>query len=313
MKPDCHVGAATARSRSDTGRVGAAVTRMEFFHLTFASEGRMPLFTTEPKRCAGLHALARSARGKLVLFCIVDEHVHVVLAVASRADAGHVGRALRRSLQNAAGVALGPAFIRPITTRSHAEWLARTYIIAQPKKHGLPDHPALYSGSCFQELVGARQLVDLRIEALLPRFDVRDVLTTVGLPRRLVEPLEPDAIRRLGVGRVLDASMSVLALAELTGRSRPSVSARRVAVQIADEVGIARSEIGHVMNLRPRSVRKIAALDTDVTVSRAVSIRLALEEQVAELRMRPSIDGDRGTDQALARASGRFVPNSGTR
>lgn len=284
---------------------------MEFFHLTFASEGRMPLFTTESQRCAGLHALARSARGKLVLFCIVDEHVHVVLAVESRAEAGHVGRALRRSLQNAAGVPLGPAFIRPITTRSHAEWLARNYIVAQPKKHGLPDHPALYSGSCFQELVGARQLVDLRIEALLPRFDVRHVLDTVGLPRRPIEPLEPEAIRRLGVGRIADASMSVLALADLAGRSRPNVIARRIAVQISDEVGIARAEIGHGMNLRPRSVRSIAALDTEAALSRAVSIRLALEEQVAQLRVAPSIGGDGGTKQALARANNPFVPHSG--
>jgi hypothetical protein len=287
---------------------------MEFFHLTFASEGRMPLFTTESQRCAGLHALARSARGKLVLFCIVDEHVHVVLAVGSRAEAGHIGRALRRSLGNAAGVELGPAFIRPIKTRSHAEWLARNYIVAQPKKHGLPDHPALYSGSCFQDLVGARQLVDLRIDALLPRFDVRHVLDTVGLPRRPIEPLAPDAIRRLGVGRIADASMSVLALADLASRSRPNVAARRVAVHISDEVGIARPEIGHVLNLGLRSVRKIAALEADAALSRAVAIRLALEEQVAELRTSPSMEGrgDGGTKHPLAPASARFVPHSGT-
>lgn len=257
---------------------------MEFFHLTFASEGRMPLFTTESQRCAGLRALARSARGKLVLFCIVDEHVHVVLAVENRAEAGHVGRALRRSLRNAAGVALGPAFIRPIKTRSHAEWLARTYIVAQPKKHGLPGHPALYSGSCFQDLVGARHLLELRITDLMPRFDIRDVLGTVGLPRSPIAPLEPDAIRRLGVGRIVDASMSVLGLAEITGRSRPNVLARRLAVHVSDDAGIARPEIAHTLELGARAVRKIAALDTDAELSRAVSIRLALEEHVAQLR-----------------------------
>jgi hypothetical protein len=300
--------------RPDIGRVGAADTRMEFFHLTFASEGRMPLFATESQRCAGLHALARSAGGKLVLFCIVDEHVHVVLAVESRAEAGHVGRALRRSLQNAAGVALGPAFIRPIKTRSHAEWLARNYIVAQPKKHGLPEHPALYSGSCFQDLIGARQVLDLRIHELMPRFDIRDVLATVGLPRKPIAPLEPDAIRRLGVGRIADASSAVLGLAELRGRARSIVTARRLAVQISDEIGIARAEIGHVLRLRPRAVRKIAALDTDAALSRAVAVRLALEEQVALLPASPSIDsrGDGGTKPALARASDGFVPHSGT-
>jgi hypothetical protein len=248
------------------------------------------LINAAPPAGPGLQALARTARGKLVLFCIVDEHVHVVLAVESRAEAGHVGRALRRSLQNAAGVALGPAFIRPIKTRSHAEWLARNYIVAQPKKHGLPHHPALYSGSCFQDLVGARRLLDLRIDDLMPRFDVRDVLTTVGLPRTLVEPLGADAIRRMGVGRIADASMSVLAVTELTGRARPKVVARRVAVQISHDIGIARSEIGHALELRPRAVRKIAALDTDAALARAVSVRLALEEQVAQLRMPLSID-----------------------
>jgi hypothetical protein len=223
------------------------------------------------------------------LFCIVDEHVHVVLAVESRAEAGHLGRALRRSLQNAAGVALGPAFIRPIKTRGHAEWLARTYIVAQPKKHGLPDHPALYSGSCFQDLVGARRLLDLRIRDLMPRFDIGDVLATVGLPRRRIEPLEADSIRRLGVGRVADASRTVLGLVDLTGRSQPTVIARRVAVQLSDEIGIARSEIGHVLKLRPRAVRNTAGLETDPAWARAVSIRLALEEQVAQLQMPSSI------------------------
>ena len=111
----------------------------------------MPAFATQVQRRAGVRTLVRCAGSRLALFCLADEHAHVVSA-GSRAETGHLGRAVRSALSNASGVAIDAARIRPVESRSHAEWLARHYIVGQPEKHGLRDDPALYSGSCFQDL-----------------------------------------------------------------------------------------------------------------------------------------------------------------
>jgi hypothetical protein len=155
---------------------------VEFFHSTFASDGRMPAFATEVQQRGGVRALIRSAGSRLALFCLADDHAHVVSA-GSRPETGHLGRAVRAALTHASGVAIDAARIRPVESRSHAEWLARRYIVGQPEKHGLRDDPALYSGSCFQDLAGARRVVDVCIQQLLPRFRIGDVMPAVGCLR----------------------------------------------------------------------------------------------------------------------------------
>jgi hypothetical protein len=250
---------------------------VEFFHLTFASDGRMPLFAREPERRAGVRALVRTAARQLALFCLADDHVHAVTE-GNRAATGHLGRALRAALSNAAGVPIDAARIRRVESRSHAEWLARNYIVAQPTKHGLRDDPALYSGSCFQDLVGARHIVELRIGDLLPRFRIEDVLQTLGLPAKRVSPVGKDTIRRLGVARVADAAASAVALGTLDGMTVRTVRARRTVVQLCDRAEIARREIAHALALSPRSVRLIASGELDVELARAVCVRLAIEE-----------------------------------
>jgi hypothetical protein len=260
---------------------------VEFFHSTFASDGRMPAFATEVQRRASVRALVRTAGSRLALFCLADEHAHVVSA-GTRAETGHLGRAVRASLSNASGVAIDAARIRPVESRSHAEWLARQYIVGQPGKHHLPDDPALYSGSCFQDLVGARQVVDLCIAELLPRFRIEDVMPAVGLPPQRIAPVGKEDIRRLGVTRVAEAAAAALALDDLRGLTPSVVAARRVAVQLCERASIARPEIAHGLGLSLRAVRMIAAEPFDVTLARAVCVRLALEELRARQQRRAS-------------------------
>jgi len=260
---------------------------VEFFHSTFASDGRMPAFATEAQQRASVRALVRTAGSRLALFCLADEHAHVVSA-GTRAQTGHLGRAVRASLSNASGVAVDAARIRPVESRSHAEWLARQYIVGQPEKHRLRDDPALYSGSCFQDLVRARHIVDLRIQELLPRFRIEDVMATVGLPATRIAPLGKADIRRLGVTRVADAAAAALALDDLRGLAAPVVAARRVAVQLCDRASIARSEIAHGLGLSLRAVRMIVAEPFDIALARAVCVRLALEELRARQQRRAS-------------------------
>ncbi len=253
---------------------------MEFFHLTLASDGRMPLFAHENERRAGVRALVKTASDKLALFSLADDHAHAVLK-GRRAETGHLGRALRAVLSRASGVPLDAARIRPVKSRSHAEWLVE-YCANQTTKHGLPDDPALYSGSCVQDLVGARRIVDLCVPELVPRFRIEVLLRTLGLPPRPIAPVGKATIRRLGAARVVDAAACAVALVDLSGRELSAAAARRVVVQLCDRAGIARREISHALALSARSVRLIASFDLDVPLARAVCVRLAMEELRAQ-------------------------------
>ncbi len=65
---------------------------------------------------------------------------------------------------------LAPPHARPVESRRHLSRLV-PYVVGQTEHHRLPAQPALWSGSCFQDLVeawcigGAR----LRLWDLLPR------------------------------------------------------------------------------------------------------------------------------------------------
>jgi len=52
---------------------------MKYWHLTFSSDGRHPLFPSECLRRAALWAIARVKKCEILLFCIVDDHLHLVI------------------------------------------------------------------------------------------------------------------------------------------------------------------------------------------------------------------------------------------
>ena len=52
---------------------------MDLWHLTFSTRGRQALFASDAGVLEGVRALGRGASGRIVLFSIVDDHVHVVV------------------------------------------------------------------------------------------------------------------------------------------------------------------------------------------------------------------------------------------
>jgi|AMFO01.1.fsa_nt_gi hypothetical protein len=77
---------------------------MQLVHITFASRTRHSLFPSTALQRHALHALARVVGPRLVLFYIVDDHVHVVLFVEPGTGArvaGHITRACRISTRAA--------------------------------------------------------------------------------------------------------------------------------------------------------------------------------------------------------------------
>ena len=257
---------------------------MATWHLTWASDGRTALFPTEPARLAAVRSMARVAGEWAMLFAIVDDHVHMVLS-GDRKAAGRVARNGLVALRKHAAATLDPAHIRPVETRAHQQWLV-TYLLEQPRKHGLPAHPALWSGSCFADLVGARTVpgfsLPTKLAEALPRFRLREAHAAVGLPPTELIPVDSDRIRRLGADRLCRAAAAALAEPfPLQGKRAPVSLARAAACHLGRGAGIPTSELTHVLAISPQAALRLAGKDVDDGLLQAVALRLALEEAVS--------------------------------
>jgi len=164
---------------------------MKMWHLTFSSDGRNSLFINESSRLTAVRELARVAGGQIILFCLVDEHIHVAV-LSESAVIGRIARSILLCMRQRADGLPEPAHLRQVKTRSHMQWLVR-YLLEQPSKHGLPGHQALWSGSCFLDLAGCRIVQGLQIQKrlteVLPRLRLRDIYQAVGLPSEELNPL----------------------------------------------------------------------------------------------------------------------------
>lgn len=259
---------------------------MGFWHLTLASDGRQPLFGSEEQRRRALRALARIARVELVLFCIVDEHLHALLW-CDRARLGVIRSALTRAIAACSGAPVGASRVRPVATRSHLQWLLR-YILAQPDHHDLPDHPALYTGSCYQDLAGARMIEGLSLKAFeaYPRLRLADLNEIVGL-ERLPAPASLEQVRQAGAPSLLAAATVALGIGPtLDRKTAAAVNARRAVARIGAEAKIATADLVWVLELSASSVRRLRGEPVDEKVLGAVRLRLALHRACAS-RPRP--------------------------
>lgn len=252
---------------------------MSYWHLTWSSDGRMPLFPNETARRRAVHALVRVAGPELVLFSIVDEHLHLVsecsLVRRSRLITG-VSLALKPIVEGS----LDTAFPRPVETRSHLQWLVR-YCLEQPVRHDLGAHPALWSGSCFQDLVGAR-VVDgfaSRIRNALPRIHSKHLFEIVKLPE--VTPVPMDKIRSIGSRSLVEAAAAAIAVEpRLEGRSRDVVRARRSVAYLGHRSGISWPELGWALGVKVQCLRRSIQVPAEPKMCRAIRLQLALVEAV---------------------------------
>lgn len=254
---------------------------MQSYHLTYASDGRLALLPDEALRRQALHALARTVGDRVVLFCLVDDHIHVVLLCEAE-RVGLLSRALLLALRPLTGPGLAPAFVRPVEGRGHLEWLFR-YVLEQPSKHGLPGHPALWPGSCFPDLVGARRLPGLslrhRLSEVLPRLRLRSAYGHVGLAPERLQPLDPDTLRGLGIRRLVDAASAALAAdPALAGNSELVVGARVTVAHLA--AAWPTSELAWALDITPQAARRLRTRAAPEGAVEAVRLRLALEERV---------------------------------
>ncbi len=254
---------------------------MHTWHLTFATDGRNPLFPEEAVYRTAVRALGRVAGTSAVLFNIVDEHIHLLLW-CDRPRSGRLAQALLRAMRPLASAVVEPARIRPVESRAHMKSLV-DYVLSQTIHHKIPVHPALWTGSCFPDLIGARILrgLELQLRQALPRFRMRDVYQAVGLTNGPLAPCPLEAVRSAGISRLVAATSAALAVGPiLTGNSAPVVQARRVTAQLAHQSEIAIAEVAWALDLAPRSAYRLLQRPVDPATSKAVRIRLALENAV---------------------------------
>ncbi len=194
---------------------------------------------------------------RLVLFCVVDDHLHVVVC-ATRRQAGALAGGMVRSAE-LGGRRLAPAFVRPVEGRGHLEWLVG-YLLTQASKHGLAVPDRLYEGSCFQDLVGARVIEGWdpqRIWTLLPRRGSEWAAGLVGT--RPPAPLQETLLPEYGIRALFTASEEALAT-NGEGRAPPAVASRRAAASLAVVAGHPVARVAQLKQVDGRSVRRWLAV-----------------------------------------------------
>jgi hypothetical protein len=259
---------------------------MRPWQIRLSSDDRHPLFPDEHRLRAGVRVLAHTVGRECVLFCIVDDHVHVVL-YCEREVVTWRARSLCRVLRARAAVPVSPSWIKPVGSRAHLHTLVG-YILDQTGHHGLPVHPALWSGSCFPDLVGARCLpgLELQLQHALPRLQPWEICKPVGLRPSDLEPLKDEDLRSLGAARILAASSAVLGAGPgMDERTRSRFLVHAMTAQAGQAAGLAREELAWALQCSGRHVLRLESAEISETLLRSVRVRLALEEAVAVQRI----------------------------
>lgn len=228
-----------------------------------------------------VRALASTALESLILFAVADEHIRAVLRAAK---VGLVARDLRQTLRRLRpDLEFKPAHLEPVVSDAHM-WRLVRYELGQTKRHDLGSHPAIATGSCFPDLVGARLLPGYeptRVVTELPAFRLGRAYTMVGLEAvPLVEPRD-DVLHWIGVGRLAELSASVFSLpADLRGRSAAFTRARALAARLAAQVDLRLSDLADVLGVTRQSVWELARTRVDERAESALRRRWALEDRV---------------------------------
>jgi len=256
---------------------------MEIHHIVLTSEreSRLALLKDEEAYRLALHKLGRVFKGTLALFALIAEHLHMV-SICSRVCAGRLARAAALSLRPIVSTPLAPSYIKPVESRGHMRWLLK-YELDQPAKHGMPGPPALWSGSCLPDLVGARQIpgLSLCIRQAIPDFSVGRALGLVGLKAFEVDPAKPAMIRAAGAHRLVAAAAAALgAMPTLEGTESAANLARRAVGKLAKLVGISLGEVSCALDIDGHSVRRARKRPVDDETLDTIARRLILEDLV---------------------------------
>jgi hypothetical protein len=250
---------------------------MQLAHVTLSS-GRV-LARTEAERRVFVRALVRACGAALIVFNLVDDHLHLVVRCEWPARLGEAVRrvlaALRRDLE------LTRPHVKLIGSQDYLKNAVR-YVLSQTEHHQLTGTCAsLWTGSAFLDLVGARLLEGFDPTALrqeLPRLRGRDLYEAVGLAPMELVPADDAALVRAGAAGLVELAAAVFAVGpELSDRSDLTVKARVLAARLARELKVATEHVAHFLGVAPRSARRLSRQPVEQRAFEALRRRLALE------------------------------------
>jgi len=254
---------------------------MTTYHLALSVAGRLALARDERERRVLVRAFVRASQGRFLAFNLVDDHAHAgLVSPRPRLLARDVRRALAAVRPD---LVIEAPHLKPVDTRRYLRWLV-TYFLNQPMKHDLDVHPALWTGSCFPDLVGARVLPEFSttpLRAALPRLRVRDLFQDVGLDPVPLQPVDDDALLGAGAARLAELAASAYGVGPgLLGRSGPVVKARTLAAVLGVRLGLSRVQLSPFLTATPQAIGRLASRPVDSKGERALRLRFALEERV---------------------------------
>jgi len=252
---------------------------MEILHVNLATPERATLFPTVAAQLRAVRTIVRLGRGRIVLFCVVDDHVHLLI-FASRELAGRIVRGLVQAWNRLLGTRLGPPFFRRVESRRHLEKLV-PYVLDQTTHHEIRScpHPALWPGSSFADLIGARRLPGFDralLDQALPRRSEQRFYDAIGLAP--LSPADDRSLRTAGLDHLVQATGRVIAQPRLTVRNPTSVRARRMLVRIARNLSFSDRQIAAALECPRRTVSHLGATAClDLPMQRALRLRVALD------------------------------------
>jgi hypothetical protein len=233
-----------------------------------------------------VRAVVRTLGATCPLFCVADDHAHAVVTCAPE-QVGRLAGSLVQALAFVSTQPLASAYVGEVRTRAHLQSLV-AYVLDQTTHHALTtaDHPALWEGSSFRDLVGARLIEGFRLVTLremLPRLTRREVWGAVGLEP--VEPAGDAALAAVGAVALADAARACLAVADLRGLEPQVLAARRVVAHLAELGGARRATIAQALGVSLRAVQRARLRPEDAPLERAVRLEVALRAACGGVRI----------------------------
>ena len=209
----------------------------------------------------------------LLCFRAADTHMHAVV-MGTKEDALELARRVEIALTLRLGHSVGfaPAHVRSIESQHHLQ-RAFWYVLRQEEHHGL-DSDVHHEASNLPDLLGLRPMgaytADI-VRSHLPRVHRAELVERLGL----ADPIPAD----LSLVPLAGAAAAALAIADLRGRTREAVLARRAALRVARDLRRP-GEAAATLGLSERTARHMARCrdETPTSVVRAVHLQLALRQ-----------------------------------
>ncbi len=248
-----------------------------FTQLVFHTRGRFPWQADTEDLTAFVRTIGRVAGSAAVLFGFAVEHGHVVVDTPDARALGYLRSKLRRAAPFA-GLAADDVYETPVTDRDHLATLA-SYFGRQPFHHGLPWDSALYLGSTFPDLVGARLLPGFRasaVHAALSHVDVPEtMLRSIGLRGPLLPATDVDA-RELGAVLTWRACRDALAMPANDRLSDIAITTLRTFCALTSRAGFHQKEARDAACISRPAWYRLLALGAPAEAVEAVRMRIAL-------------------------------------